>query len=398
MTLSNTSRSYGTVARGLHWLTAGLILTAIPLGLYANSLPFDTSEALAAKARVFYLHKTLGIAAFFAALLRVGWALGQPRPLPLHPARRLETWLAEAVHWSLYIAILAVPLSGWIHHAATTGFAPILWPFGDDLPLVPKSPHLAELAASAHWVLNKILAASIALHVAGALKHALIDRDATLARMTRGAIAGPATDTAHRARGATLAAVAAFGLGTGLAVALTPSSPPAPAAEATAAIPAASGNWQVSSGTLSFEVVQMGAPVTGQFASWQADIRFDPEASSGNRVEVTIDTTSLALGSVTEQAKGADFFDVSAHPSARFAAEITDASAGYLATGTLTLRGVTLPVTLPFSLTIEGDTARMTGQTTLDRRDFGIGASFSDEGSVGFSVIVTVDLTATRLE
>ncbi|MEH6776228.1 MAG: hypothetical protein V7668_20050 [Cereibacter changlensis] len=36
MPLSNTSRSYGGVARALHWLTALLILTAIPLGWIAN--------------------------------------------------------------------------------------------------------------------------------------------------------------------------------------------------------------------------------------------------------------------------------------------------------------------------------------------------------------------------
>jgi polyisoprenoid-binding protein YceI len=72
------------------------------------------------------------------------------------------------------------------------------------------------------------------------------------------------------------------------------------------------------------------------------------------------------------------------------------ADQGYVATGTLTLRGMEQPVSLPFSLDLQGDTAVMTGTTTLDRRDFGIGKSYGDEASVGFPVTVTVDLVARR--
>ena len=68
-----------------HWLTALLILTLIPLGWYANQLPFDTGAELAFKAQLFSYHKTLGVAAFFVALLRILWALTQPKPAPLHP-------------------------------------------------------------------------------------------------------------------------------------------------------------------------------------------------------------------------------------------------------------------------------------------------------------------------
>jgi polyisoprenoid-binding protein YceI len=51
---------------------------------------------------------------------------------------------------------------------------------------------------------------------------------------------------------------------------------------------------------------------------------------------------------------------------------------------------------LPFTLDLSGNTARMTGTTTLDRRDFGIGAAYPDQVSVGFAVTVDVALTAQR--
>lgn len=394
MPFANTDRRYGAVARSLHWLTALLILTAIPLGLYANDLPHDTSEALARKAQVFSLHKTVGIAAFFVALARIFWALTQARPAPLHPDRTWETRAAEGVHWMLYISLVAVPLSGWVHHAATTGFAPILWPLGQGLPLVPKSVAVEQGAAAAHWVFTKLLVAEILLHVAGALKHALIDRDATLARMWRGTPA-PVAPRPHRARWPALAALLVYGAGVGLAVALTQ---PEPQAAAPAPALQTAGNWQVAEGALGFRVRQMGADVQGRFDRWTAEIAFDSSVTAGpaGQVTVTIDTTSLTLGSVTAQAQGPEFLNTAAHAKAVFHAEITRTAEGYSASGPLTLAGAEAPVTLAFDLTIAGDSAAMTGTATLDRRAFGIGAAYPDEGTVGFDVAVTVDLTATR--
>lgn len=396
MALSNTPATYGAVARSLHWLTALLILTAIPLGLYANDLPYDTGEALAWKAQVFSLHKTIGVGAFFVALARILWAVTQTHPAPLHPERRLETRVAEVVHWTLYLSLVIVPLSGWIQHAATDGFAPILWPFGQNLPLVPKAEAVAGLAGSAHWVFTKVLAASVVLHIAGALKHHLIDRDATLARMLRGTPAPGAPGPHRRSRTPLVAAFAVYAAGAALAFALTGPAPEAPAAAPAQA--STTGNWQVTEGTLSFAVKQMGQSVEGSFADWTAAITFDETPTDGRNgtVAVTIRTDSLSLGAVTPKAKEAEFFDVATFPEAVFTADITPDGATYIATGTLTLRGVTAPVALPFTLTIEGDTARMTGETSLDRRAFTMGQTYADEAMVGFDVTVKVALTATR--
>lgn len=395
MSARNSHRSYGRIARLFHWATATLILLAIPLGLVANRLPYDTAAQLALKAQVFSLHKTLGVVVFFIALGRILWALMETHPVPLHPERRWELWLARLVHWMLYISLVAVPLTGWVHHAAVTGFAPIWWPFGQTLPFVPQTEAVAATAGAAHWVFTKLMIVSILLHIAGALKHHVIDRDDTLRRMTRGVNAPATPIPARRSALPLLTAVALFGLGA--AVAALPRGEPVTQAIATPAAPA-SGNWQVSEGTLGFTVTQMGQAVSGSFANWSADITFDEAATNGNHgsVTVTIDTGSLTLGSVTTQAKSADFFDVATFPQAVFTADILPSATGYSASGTLDLRGAQVPVTLPFSLTIEGDTASMAGQTSLDRRDFGMGATYTDEASVGFGVTVDVALTATR--
>ncbi|GHC46438.1 cytochrome b/b6 domain-containing protein [Neogemmobacter tilapiae] len=399
MPTQNTTQSYGSVARTFHWLTALLILSAIGLGLYAESLPYDTGEALAAKAQVFSLHKTVGIAAFFVALARILWAFTQPRPTTLHPDRKLETLAAEFVHWSLYAAMLIVPLSGWITHAATTGFAPIYWPLGQDLPLVPKSESVEHAAGFAHWLFGKVLIVSLILHVAGAIKHVVIDRDATLSRMVTGRSAGP-EHPAHHHRAPMFAALALYAAGTAAALSMTGEAP-APQAEQAAAPAATTGNWQVAEGTLDFSIRQMGSDVTGNFANWQAEIRFDDAATTESRgkVVVTIDTTSLTLGSVSDQAKGPEFFDVATHPKAIFTADLlAQADGTYLAKGELDLHGIKAPLDLPFALTIDGDKAMMTATTTLDRRDYQMGAAYPDESSVGFVATVTVNLTANRVK
>ncbi|MEC8294840.1 MAG: cytochrome b/b6 domain-containing protein, partial [Pseudomonadota bacterium] len=188
MPLANSPDRYGSIAKALHWTTALLILALIPMGFIAKNLAIATQTgspvvSIEVLTTLFSTHKTLGVAVFFVALLRILWALSQPKPRALHPDRRLETLAAETVHWLLYGAIVLVPLTGWIHHAASTGFAPIWGPFGQDLPLVPKSEPLSELFAAFHFAAVVVMVLSLGLHIAGALKHQIIDRDITLARM-----------------------------------------------------------------------------------------------------------------------------------------------------------------------------------------------------------------------
>ena len=111
---------------------------------------------------------------------------------------------------------------------------------------------------------------------------------------------------------------------------------------------------------------------------------------------VTIDIASLTLGSVSDNAKGPEFLNAAAHPTASFDAEILAEGAGHVARGTLTIAGKAVPAELPFALKIDGDTATAKGRMQLDRRDFGVGAGYADESTVGFAVGVGFDLTARR--
>ncbi|MEW9918544.1 cytochrome b/b6 domain-containing protein [Marimonas sp. MJW-29] len=396
MALSNTSSHYGGVTKTFHWLTALLILTLIPLGWYAEELPYQTDAELARKAWLFSLHKTLGVTAFFVAVLRILWALTQPKPGLLNAERKLESLAAEVVHWLLYAALVIVPLSGWISHAAAEGFAPIWWPLGQGLPLVPKSVAVEHVFSGIHGIATKVLIAAILLHIAGALKHHLIDRDPTLRRMLPGrpTVAPLPAQPAHTKPALAAAAIwaAAVALGAGLALA----SEKEPLVDV--ALEEVSSEWTVEDGTIEITVVQFGNEVTGSFAEWTSAITFDETIDIGEvgTVTTTIAIPSLTLGSVTQQAMGADFFDAQNHATAVFDAIIRHTSDGYEAVGTLRIKDMTVPLTMPFNLALKDGNSEMRADLTLDRRDFNIGNNVGDEASLAFDVRVAIRLTATR--
>ncbi len=402
MPTTNTPTHYGSVTKTLHWLTVILMLMLFPSGYVAHGMPFETPEQLTDKAWLFQIHKTLGITVFFLAVLRILWALTQKKPRALHPERRMETFAAETAHWVLYVCIILVPLTGWIHHAATEGFAPILWPLGQSLPFVPKSESVAALFSTLHFYLMLLLGLTILAHVAGALKHLVIDRDKTLQRMLPGQpVVGDLSDhkTSQLPMIVGLVAVIAFG-GYATLQQVNHGAEHRQSQQTVAERAPAGGNWQVVDGTLLITVSQFGSAVSGEFATWQAEINFDDTIDTGpaGSVTVDIDVTSLSLGSVTEQALGTDYFNTAEFPTAQFRADITSAPETYEAVGTLNLRGVEQPVSLPFELTIEGNTAHVAGTLTLERLDFGIGANMPDESTLGFGVDVRVDLEAKRAE
>ena len=393
MSRSNTNHSYGSVAKTFHWLTALLIITLIALGIIANGMAYDTSEQLARKAFLFSMHKTLGVTMFFVALARIGWAFKQPKPNGLHPERKAESWLAETIHWLLYGSLVIVPLTGWIHHAASTGFAPIWWPFGQNLPFVAKSESTSELFAGFHIIFERVLVASILLHVAGALKHHFVDKDATLRRMWFGASNAPKTTGEHSTilplGSALIAWAAALFIGTAIGV-----FEHGDQAQETAALETVASDWTVKSGAISIKIDQFGSEVTGSFEDWTAAITFDPDTGLGT-TEVTIAITSLTLGSVTSQALGPDFFDTATFPTAVFTADLTPTADGHMASGTLQIRDKTLPIEMPFALSTADGVTSMQAMTTLNRLDFDIGKGMGDESSLKFPVDVQITLTAT---
>jgi cytochrome b561/polyisoprenoid-binding protein YceI len=401
MTARNTFNSYGRISRLLHWITALLILLMIPLGFVATNMAHAINAPGAAPsdaemARVitlFSIHKTIGVALFFLALIRLVWMLSGPKPVPLHPERKLETFAAELVHYALYGALVLVPLTGWLHHASATGFAPIWWPLGQTLPFVPQDAELSRIFSTLHFLAVVILVGSLFLHIAGAVKHQVIDKDSTLYRMARGTAAGQPGSHATA-----LPAIAAAFVWVLVPVGAASIGWFGPGAQTGPKLEQVASDWQVQDGSLGISIVQMGSAVQGEFADWTAQISYadDPSTEKNGEVNVTISISSLTLGSVTQQAMGPDYFDATQFATATFQADLLRTDTGLVADGTLTIKDIAMPLRLPFTLKIEGNAATAQGSAQVNRMDFGIGQSVTETGTLAFEVAIDFALTATR--
>jgi cytochrome b561/polyisoprenoid-binding protein YceI len=422
---------YSTVAIVLHWLIAAAIVFQVIL---AWRMDGRTPQGFA----LVQLHKSVGITILLLSLLRLAWRLThRPPPAPEGMAG-WEKLLAKIAHVGLYVIMIGLPITGWIMVSASRIQVPTLLYGVIPWPHVPGVADLAapakaawrSFAGNGHEILAWATYVLVALHVAGALKHQLFSKDEpVLAHMAPGAKPGAWFDP--RLIAIVLAALAVIGAGYAVRPAPPaskplPPSPPAveeavpaevaaaapaveTAAEAAETAPAAAepaqaepSVWKVASGsTLAFATSWSGSSIEGRFDRWSADIVFEPEALDRSKVSVSIDLASAVSGDEQrdESMRGEDWFDTARHAKATFTATRFEKTGEnrYVAHGQLSLRGVSKPVRLPFTLKIEGDKARVSGVTTLDRTAFGVGqGEWTSTDQIPAQVKVSINLTATR--
>ena len=172
--------TYGLVSRLNHWIVAGGFLAALGLGLVMAYGGLER-EAIGA---LMNWHKLFGVAVLLCGLWRVGWRAAQGFPAPAAPVPRWQERLSKVVHLGLLAAVLAMPLSGVLMTVAG-GHALDLW----GVTLLPSFGEIGWLDAAAgavHELAPPLVLALLALHIGGALKHQVVDRNGTLARMTTG--------------------------------------------------------------------------------------------------------------------------------------------------------------------------------------------------------------------
>lgn len=180
MSQANVTR-YHPLARALHWVLALAIVGNFILGVYMHELPFSP-----ARLQYYSWHKWAGVMVLvFSAVRLVVRLVFPPPPLPLNIEAAMPAWqkLAHhATHAGLYLAFFAVPLTGWAFSSAA-GFPIVLFGLWQLPDFVPVSESLADVLKEVHEIAAFSMAALVLLHVAGAVKHQVIDRDGLMSRM-----------------------------------------------------------------------------------------------------------------------------------------------------------------------------------------------------------------------
>ena len=180
MSLTDTTRAYGIVSIFNHWVGVVLIFTLLIIGLQFEDLPRgDERTALIA------LHMSIGVLAFAWLAFRVIWRLTSGFPAETPGGRAWEQKLSRIVHWLLLAAIVTAILSGPLSVLAMGRGIDVFGWF--TVPaFLPGNRTLHEIFETLHAISAKpLLIVLLILHIGGAFKHAVIDRDTTLARMLR---------------------------------------------------------------------------------------------------------------------------------------------------------------------------------------------------------------------
>ncbi len=403
MSVFNTVKEWGGMAKFFHWTIGLLIIALLIVGIIMERM--DVSPL---KFQIYAVHKATGILVFSLVLLRIIWLALNRRPEELKSYTKLEHSVANIVHILLYIAMIGMPLSGWIMSSAANFPVSIFGLF--TMPnLISPNEDLAGLMKQIHMICGYSLIVAVGLHVAGALKHHVIDKDITLRRMLPGYGSGMAIIM--------LLALVAF-LGSAQ-LAQTPSSV-SEAVEDTQLItedavidgeedtlPGDTPKWNIvpEQSSLTFTARQQGSEFTGTFGSFDGEILFDPENPEQSRIAIKIDLADVTTGSSDrdDQMTGPLWFAVENHPTALFKSKNIIRGEGdehYIAKGQLTLKGITHALDLPFTLTFpEEDIAYAAGGAIINRLDYNVGdEQWRDTSSVGNEVKIqfTVQAVAAK--
>jgi len=189
---------YTKTAVLLHWLIGFGIIGMLAFGWFMTDLPKDAPKEMSydlfnwgiytwelakeESPRAFYynLHKSFGITIMGLIVLRIFWRITHKPPTPLASYKAWERKLSTGAHHLLYMLMVIIPVSGLIQSVASK--YGVKW-FGIKLLGGLDSKPLKDIFHETHEIAAIVLFLVLVIHILGALKHKLIDKDDTMKRM-----------------------------------------------------------------------------------------------------------------------------------------------------------------------------------------------------------------------
>ncbi len=180
---TDTPNQLSPTTIALHWLVAIMMI-----GLLATGLYMEQNEIYA----LYPWHKSFGVLIAFFVILRILWRIKNGWPTPVSDYTAIERLLSKIVHYLLLIGTVLMPISGFMMSAMGGHGVDF---FGIELvarnpdpadpqQVIPLNGALAQIGHVVHGLAGYTLIAAVALHMIGAFKHHIIDKDRTLLRMT----------------------------------------------------------------------------------------------------------------------------------------------------------------------------------------------------------------------
>lgn len=176
--MPDTREKLSTVSVALHWVIAIAMIAMVAFGLILEDMPKSDS-----KSALVQIHKSIGVLVLLLAVVRLTWRVRKGMPEDVGLTTAAQRMMSKAIHGLLLLATLLLPISGIMMSIANAKAISIFGiPFLPQL-LAQKNEVMAKAAGLMHGLGGKLVIALVLLHVAGALKHHIVDKDGTLKRM-----------------------------------------------------------------------------------------------------------------------------------------------------------------------------------------------------------------------
>ncbi|MGV6806460.1 MAG: cytochrome b [bacterium] len=177
MALRDSENSYGWLTIVLHWVTAATVITLYVLGEMAEDAGKEERMALLG------LHISIAMSLYLILWFRIFWRARNIRPLQPDQHRALKflaQWVPVILLTALALMLISGPLMVWTKGSPIHVFdaLEIATPFGE-------IEWAHELAETIHKASATVIYFCFFLHLAGAIKHLIIDRDDTFSRMIK---------------------------------------------------------------------------------------------------------------------------------------------------------------------------------------------------------------------
>lgn len=176
MTEKNGSR-YSLTSILNHWVIGGVFLGMLIFGFYLAYADIPRAD----KGALMFWHKSIGASFIILALWRVVWRAIQGFPKDVSEMPLWQQISARITHWMLLLSLVVMPASGIamnLYGGRDLNVFNVV-----TIPGFEKNEAISGAASFLHHNAPYAIMAIILLHVAAAVKHHVIDKDATLKRM-----------------------------------------------------------------------------------------------------------------------------------------------------------------------------------------------------------------------
>ena len=174
----NTTQGYGRITKLLHWLSAIAIFVLFGLGFWMVDLTYYSEWYRTAP----HWHKSVGILLLIATLLRLVWRKINIKPDAIDTHSAVVRKSTHIAHFMLYGLLLVLMCSGYLISTAD-GRAISVFNWFDVPALGELFSNQEDISGLIHEYVAYILISIAVLHALAAIKHHVIDKDATLTRM-----------------------------------------------------------------------------------------------------------------------------------------------------------------------------------------------------------------------